>query len=175
MKYLGHRKYCFYSKVRCFKLGEVIILSFKSTQEIMLNPSRNSQNNICRLSFCIRTNLYVWYFEIRFLETLISSEIWVYFKKCFKNVFPSNLHLLFRCSIVMSRTGRRRSTWRWRPAIGGSRRWRTSALSPSPSRMSMTIRRSLTEQTTKYLCPRWGWATENTRFNLISPRFEIWK
>ena len=40
----------------------------------MLNLSHNSKNNICRLSFCVRTNLCVCYFQIRFLETQISSQ-----------------------------------------------------------------------------------------------------
>ena len=44
------------------------------TQEIMLNLSRNSKNNICRFSFCVPANLCVCYFQIRFLETLISSR-----------------------------------------------------------------------------------------------------
>ena len=46
----------------------------KYTQEIMLNLSRNSKNNICRFCFCVRTNLCVCYFPIRFLETQISSQ-----------------------------------------------------------------------------------------------------
>lgn len=124
----------------------------ENTQEIMLNLSRNSKNNICRFCFCVRTNLCVCYFPIRFLETQISSQK---SDEHISRYFYHQTYLLFRCSIVTSRTVRRRSTWRWRPAIGESRPLRMCAPSPSQSRMSMTIRQSLTEQTTRYSCLRW--------------------